>query len=507
MMPEGLRLVIVSVEEGPALSRLSRIWPAIVMAAAVLGGLFLAVLTGAAPPLPPAPTPAPWPGQVSTVMPADHTLTTRRALLIVLPGARPDFLATYITDGTMRNLALLAAGGVVPEYVTPVEPAVTVWNMASLVRGSRPRLAGLSGPGGLSASFSAPAIWSWDGGNELVDAVLFWPEGEPDSGDIAITLPAGPTAGERAQDAVPLLHTVPAGLASAISSALGQPPAPPSASAPADDFVERVYRRLDWQTRAAVWVWSNHSPHTMVIAFDTLALLAKAGLLSGEDVYDARTRAAYRRLDQALGALFAVVDMGQTVTAVGTTNGLLAYQRVLNLEAVLKAGVPDLAAEDYNMIITGGTALISIHPPAGSPPAVQTAYVEGVRQVLEGATAGGEPAVLRVAVGDAARQMGWVDAGPADLWVQAAPGAALRAGDPGGADRTWWEEAGFADGYSSDLPAMRGFFVLAGPGITPYGLIGPISLLDIAPTIGALLQIPIPDSVQGRPLTELMAAN
>lgn len=505
-MPEGLRPVIVSVEEEPASSRLSRLWPAIVMAAAVLGGLLLSALIGAAPPMPPAPTPASWPGQVSTVTPADTALASRRALLIVLPSARPDFLATYITDGTMRNLALLAAGGVVPEYITPVEPAVTKWNMASLVRGSRPRLAGASGQEGLSASFSAPALWSWDSQNAYADAVLFWPEGEPDSGDIVVAFPEGSAAGEGVQGAVPLLHTVPAGLAQPLTAALGQPPALPSVSAPADDFVERVYRRLDWQTRAAVWVWSHHSPRTMVIAFDTLALLAEAGLLSGEDVYDASTRAAYRRLDQALGALFGVADMGQTVTAVGTTNGLLAYQRVLNLEAVLQAGAPDLSAEEYNLFAAGGTALISLHPPAGSPPAVQAAYVEGVREALEGAAAGGEPAVLRVAVGDAARQMGWADAGPADFWVQAAPGAALRTGDPSGENRAWWEEAGFADGYPSELSAMRGFFVLAGPGVTPYGLVGPISLLDIAPTIGALLQIPVPDSVQGRPLTELLAA-
>ncbi|MGC8827994.1 MAG: hypothetical protein ACP5TV_13445, partial [Anaerolineae bacterium] len=99
------------------------------------------------------------------------------------------------------------------------------------------------------------------------------------------------------------------------------------------------------------------------------------------------------------------------------------------------------------------------------------------------------------------------EAGAGDFWVQAVPGVALCAGGHSGEDRAWWEEAGLADGYSSDLPEMRGFFVLAGPGITPYGLVGPISLLDIAPTIGTLLHISVPDPVQGRPLTELMVAN
>lgn len=502
-MPEGLQPVIVSVEDEPASSWFSHVWPAVVMVTAVLIGLVLSTLAGSAPSLPPAPTPAPWPGTVSTIVPADHAQTSRRALLILLPGARPDYLRTYITDGTMHNLALLAAGGVVPEYVTPVEPAITALNLESLVRGSRPRLSGLFSGAELPGLFTAPAVWAWDGQGEQADAVLFWPGAEPGGAgtDIFVTLADGASAGPDA----PPLQTFPAGLAPALTAALGQPPAAGPASA--SDFAERVYRRLDWQARAAVWIWSSYSPHTMVIAFDALARLAEAGLLNGEDVYDAATRTAYRRLDGALGALFSVVDMAQTVAVVGTTNGTLPYQRVLNLEAVLRAGAPAVPPDAVRIITAGGTALISIHPPADSPPAVQAAYIEGVQEALEGATAGGQPALRRAAAGDSARQMGWEDAGAGDFWVQAVPGVALRAGDPSGENRTWWEEAGSADGYSSDLPEMRGFLVLAGPGIPPYGLVGPVSLLDISPTIGALLHIPVPDPVQGRPLTELMAAN
>jgi|GEM_PF-6374918 len=506
-MPEGLRPVIVSVEDEPASSWFSRSWPAVLMVAAVLIGLALSTLAGSAPTLPPAPTPAPWPGTVSTVMPAANALTSRRALLILLPGARPDYLHTYITDGTMHNLALLAAGGVVPEYVTPVEPAVTNLNLECLVRGSRPRLSGLFSGAELPALFTAPAVWAWDGQSGPADAVLFWPDTEPDGAgaDIFVTLADGSSAVER-PDAQPL-HTSPAGLALALTDALGQPPALPSPSASGGDFVERLYRRLDWQARAAAWVWSSDSPRTMVIVFDALALAAEAGLLHGEDAYDPLTRAVYHRLDGALGTLFSVVDMARTATAVGTTNGLLSYQRVLNLEAVLRDGAPAVPPDAVRIVTAGGTAFLSIHLPADSAPAVQTAYVEGVQKALEGAAAGDQPALRRVAAGDAARQMGWADAGAGDFWVQAAPGVVLRAGDPSGEHRAWWEEAGVADGYASDLPEMRGFFVLAGPGITPYGLVGPISLLDIAPTLGALLQMPIPDSVQGRPLREWMNAN
>lgn len=507
-MPKGLRPVTIVVDEEPAPPWLSRAWPAIVMSIVILAGLFLSALVSPAPALPPAPTPAPWPGPAFTQAPADHTPSSRRALLIALPGARPDYLHTYITDGTMRNLALLAAGGVVPEYVMPVEPVVTKLNLESLVRGSRPRLAGISDGGIFPAIFPAPPIWSWDEqGKDARDAVLFWPGAETGSagGNLFINLTEALDAEK--PSAVPRIRTMPAGLASAITTAVGAPPTPPPSPTSADNLREYIYRRLGWQTRTAVWLWSNHSPRSMVIAFDALARLAEAGLLSGEDVYDAPTRAAYRRLDQALGALFSIVDMGQTVAVVGTTNGLLAYQRMLNLEAVLGTGLPDMPAEGYDIAAAGGTAFISLRLPAGSPPAVQDAVAHGTLDALEKAVIGGQPALVHTAAGEAARQMGWEDAGDTDFWVQAAPGVTLRAGGPSGENRLWWEEAGFADGYSAEQPEMRGFAVLAGPGITPYGLVGPISLLDIAPTIGVLLHLSIPDSVQGRPLTELLAGN
>ncbi|MGC8827684.1 MAG: alkaline phosphatase family protein, partial [Anaerolineae bacterium] len=401
-MPEGLRPVIVSVEDEPASSWFSHAWPAVVMVATVLIGLALSTLANSGPSLPPAPTPAPWPGTVSTAVPAAHAQISRRALLILLPGARSDYLRTYITDGTMHNLALLAAGGVVPEYVTPVEPAITALNLESLVRGSRPRLAGLFSGTELPALFTAPAVWAWDGQSEQTDAVLFWPDAEPGGADadIFVTLADGSSAGR--PDALPL-HTTPAGLAPALIAALGQPPAAVPASA--DDFAERVYRRLDWQARAGVWVWSSCSPRTMVIVFDALTLLAEAGRLNGEDVYDSLTRTAYRRLDGALGTLFSAVDMAQTAAVVGTTNGALPYQRVLNLEAVLRAGAPAVPPDAVRIITAGGTALISIRPPADNPPAVQAAYIEGVQEALERAAAGDQPALQRVAAGDSARQM------------------------------------------------------------------------------------------------------
>ncbi len=432
-----------------------------------------------------------------------------------MPGARPDFLQTYVTDGTMRNLALLAAGGIVPEYVVPIEPVLSHLNLTCLVSGSRPAVQGIAhqpdslGSAELALAPPGPALWAWDPqGEDTRDAILFLPGADSSSAgnDLFISFEEVPAAGTAGGTALEL-HTIPAGLASDLNTAVGALPAAPDASSSVDAFTEAVFRRLDWQTRAAIWLWTERSPRTMVLALDMLSALADAGLLSPTDPYHAPTRAAYRRLDQALGELFAVVDMSQTVTVIGTTNGRLPYQRVLNLEAVLRAGLPDLPADSLEISAAGGTAFISIHPPAGSPPAVQAALLRSAEETLLNAVAGDKPAVQRAAVGSEARHMGWAGAGESDLMVEAAAGIALRAGDPSGKGRIWWEEEGLAEGYSAELPAMRGFFVLSGPGLTPFGLIGPVSLIDIAPTVGALLDLPIPASVQGRPLRELMPGN
>ena len=53
---------------------------------------------------------------------------------------------------------------------------------------------------------------------------------------------------------------------------------------------------------------------------------------------------------------------------------------------------------------------------------------------------------------------------------------------------------------------MRGFFVIAGRRVRPAGMIAPIYLIDIAPTMAILLNIETPNSVEGRALHEILLA-
>jgi predicted AlkP superfamily pyrophosphatase or phosphodiesterase len=54
-------------------------------------------------------------------------------------------------------------------------------------------------------------------------------------------------------------------------------------------------------------------------------------------------------------------------------------------------------------------------------------------------------------------------------------------------------------GFSPDQPEMRSSFFLAGPGIAPHRNLGQIDMLQIAPTVAAILNVPLP-TAKAQPL-------
>lgn len=70
----------------------------------------------------------------------------------------------------------------------------------------------------------------------------------------------------------------------------------------------------------------------------------------------------------------------------------------------------------------------------------------------------------------------------------AAPAAALGLGGRGG------------HGYAPEAPEMAGIFFAVGRGVPPGARPGTVHALDVAPTVLALLGVPVPDAMTGRPL-------
>jgi hypothetical protein len=57
-----------------------------------------------------------------------------------------------------------------------------------------------------------------------------------------------------------------------------------------------------------------------------------------------------------------------------------------------------------------------------------------------------------------------------------------------------------AHGYRPDHPLMSGIFVAFGAGVPRGAQLGPVRAIDVAPTLLALLGVPAPEWMEGRPL-------
>lgn len=586
----------------------------------------------------PATSPRPWPGEVSAREVPLTEDSAPRAVLISFLGARADFLETYLVDGTMRNLALLAANGVLPEYVIGVSPASPTVSHLSLAAGSRPRQTGVVGEGlqpavrsaaGRNATISVPPIWEWDAETSASEAVLFWPgasaadigaddifldiaplgkgssvielsleavedpssewpasespyyagsttlsdadgtelariliaaidsasDGVPRYEALACRLERGGEttpwlaldmghAGElpipgrpgASLTAVPLsltetsdtmqarlylapavqLLAQPAAMEEEILAQIGPAPAPPAVDdialgiLDAQTYRMLVERAFRWQADAALFIHGAYSPRIMALSFDMLARVG-ASVPDEEDPYSPALRAAYRTADRAVGHLLAQTDMGETVVAAGTPHGYLPFHRVLNLDVVLnEEGEEGRGA--YAVFSNGGSAHIIIDL-AGRElggtiaPSHYEEYISRAVALLEPLTQGDSPPLSQILTPDGLHELGLDSPNSGDIFVQAAPGVRLAESDPTGARRREWEEEGIAFGYDATLPSMRGAFILAGHQVQPFGLIGPIHLVDIAPTLAAILDVEIPSSVEGRPLLELLSSS
>jgi predicted AlkP superfamily phosphohydrolase/phosphomutase len=141
----------------------------------------------------PTPTASPAPSPTAG---DDEALTQRRrAVLVALEGARPDWIAAHIQDGTMPNLARLAERGVQAAYLETVEPALSGPSYLALSTGAFPNATGLVSdrhhtPDRVFAEPSestttmAEAIWRTAMRSGLTVAAVLWPSASVDVPDL-----------------------------------------------------------------------------------------------------------------------------------------------------------------------------------------------------------------------------------------------------------------------------------------------------------------------------------
>ena len=63
-----------------------------------------------------------------------------------------------------------------------------------------------------------------------------------------------------------------------------------------------------------------------------------------------------------------------------------------------------------------------------------------------------------------------------------------------------------AHGYRPEAPGMGALLLALGRGARPGSALGEVRAVDVAPTVLALLGIPVPDWMEGKPIPELVPA-
>ena len=312
------------------------------------------------------------------------------------------------------------------------------------------------------------------------------------------------------------LSSRPTTLADELVAEIGAPPPPPDKDSldsglitPAD-YLALAERRLRWQTDAAAYTQERHAPRMMLASFDIIRQVSALRLAEGDNgIYDPTLRGAYRAADQAIGRLLAGLDLGQTTVLIGSPHGYASADVALNMHTLLHEIYQAGGERALGSYSSGGSGHIVVNQ-AGREPggrvsgAMHDQVVQTVAEALARFALEGEPAFARVLTGLDLLEIGLDSPNSGDIFVQAAPGVVLYENDPTGEDRPWWPTHVAAAGYDASRLEMRGIFVMAGHRISDLGMVAPIHLVDIAPTMAELLKIERPDSIEGRVLHELL---
>ncbi len=350
---------------------------------------------------------------------------------------------------TLETLAELARRGAAAERLTPVFPANTFPNHVTLVTGVAPERHGivnnvfLDPKRGLFRKSDDPTwikaepLWSIAARHEIVSASYYWVGSEG-----PWRSGHGPRYWKRFD-----------------------------ASTPDREKVEQILAWLDLEPE-------QERPRLITAWFPGAD---RAGHRFGPDAPEVRR--ALERQDAAIGRLVSGLDARRafedTTLLVVSDHGMLEVERRVDLDEAL-------AAADLPATVWGGGGFASVTVKGGE------AVVDRVVEVALGL---GLQAHRRTQA-PAAMRIGNPRFGA--VVVLAPPGVAL-ARSRGVLDLLRGSLRG-AHGYWPEEPGMGAFFVAAGRGVPAGTKLGEARAIDIAPTVLALLGVPTPVWMEGRPL-------
>ncbi|MFQ6058524.1 MAG: alkaline phosphatase family protein [Anaerolineae bacterium] len=239
------------------------------------------------------------------------------------------------------------------------------------------------------------------------------------------------------------------------------------------------------------------------------------------ELYARYYRYGYQLADENLGRLLEAVDLSDTAIFVTSDHGMAPIHSYVNVNvALIQAGLLvlqdteqyriDVAKTRANAVTSGGAVHIYINlqgreeggiVPPEDYEEVQEEIVRVLTEIRDPLNS--QPVFPRILKRQdlAALHLDASNAG--DVFAQARPGYY----PDFHRDRTEiFQPTEFygQHGYNATLPWMRAIFVAAGPGIKEGVTVGPVRLVDLAPTAARLLGFAPPETAEGRVLTEIL---
>jgi len=188
-----------------------------------------------------------------------------------------------------------------------------------------------------------------------------------------------------------------------------------------------------------------------------------------------------REQDTQLGRLLSTLTAqgwGETTLLVVSDHGMQAVERSVNLEAALEDAQIPAAVHGG-----GGFVTVTLGRPEDRERAVKLARSIGLEAWLRGQGPQGlETRHPRFG----------------DFVALAPPGTLIARGGLMGRLRS--ARTGGTHGYRPDEPSMAAIFMAIGHGVAPGFQVGDVRTRDVAPTVLALLGLPIPETMEGRPI-------
>ncbi len=231
-------------------------------------------------------------------------------------------------------------------------------------------------------------------------------------------------------------------------------------------------------------------------------------------------RQGYALADAAVADLAGTLDLQQTALVVVSGHGMAPVLGTVHVNSILAGygflsygGGPDspvdVARSKAVAVASGAAAHIYINLQGREPsgivpeadyPAVQDAIVATLTKVKDAA---GQPVFSRVLRRAELEQVGLAAEVTGDVFAQAAPGYTLAddRGYPGVLGPALYRGE---HGFAADLPEMHGIFLAAGRGIRAGAEVGPVHVVDLAPTLDRMLGLKPPMPRAGRVLEEVL---